>query len=256
MGDAWRLAAGTFTALRVTPPSRVDRQVAGRAMLLAPVTALPAVLVWVALGALAVAGALPAAVTAVLALVVTALISRGLHLDGLADTADGLTSGHDPERSLQVMRRGDTGPAGAASLVLVLMLQAACLAALFTDATGVALAAVALLTSRVAPAVACRRNVPPARPGGLGAAVAQSVPPVAVVTVVAGLLIVGTVAGLAVGGPGYAAGLVVVVGAAGAWLAVRHTVRRLGGLTGDVIGAAIELSLAGALVAASVALRA
>ena len=73
-------------------------------------------------------GLLPYAVAAVLALVAAALLSRALHLDGLADLADGLTSGHDRERSLEVMRRGDTGPAGAAALVLVLGLDAACLA--------------------------------------------------------------------------------------------------------------------------------
>ncbi|MEO7752124.1 MAG: adenosylcobinamide-GDP ribazoletransferase [Terracoccus sp.] len=253
MRDAWRLAVGTFTALRVNPPSRVDEQVAGRAMLLAPATALPVLLVWVVLGAMAVAGVVPAAVAAVLTLIAVALVSRALHLDGLADTADGLTSGHDPERSLEVMRRGDTGPAGAASLVFVLLLQTVCLAALFNSASGVALASVALLTSRVAPAVASRRGVPPARPGGLGAAVAETVSPVAVAAVATGLLVAGTLVVLTVGGTAYAAGLVVVVGAAGAWLVVRHTVRRLGGITGDVIGAAIEVSLAAALVAASVA---
>ena len=103
MRDAWRLAVGTFTALRTAPPRHVDDRVLGRAMLLAPVTALPAALVWVVLGVLVGAGLVPPLVASVLAVTTTALVSRALHLDGLADLADGLTSGHDPSRSLEVM---------------------------------------------------------------------------------------------------------------------------------------------------------
>ena len=115
---------------------------------------------------LSTTGWAPAGVVAVLALVVTALLSRALHLDGLADLADGLTSGHDPARSLEVMRRGDTGPAGAAALVLVLLLDAACLAVLLGSAAGTALAVVALVASRLACAVCARDGIPPARPEG------------------------------------------------------------------------------------------
>ncbi|NUS41024.1 MAG: cobalamin biosynthesis protein CobS, partial [Terrabacter sp.] len=85
MRDAWRLALGTFTALRVGPPRRVDERALGGAMLLAPLTAVPAAVVWAALGLLAGATVVPSAVAAGLALVVTALVSRALHLDGLAD---------------------------------------------------------------------------------------------------------------------------------------------------------------------------
>ncbi|HET7800053.1 MAG TPA: adenosylcobinamide-GDP ribazoletransferase, partial [Humibacillus xanthopallidus] len=128
MPDSWRLAVGTFTALPVRAPHTVDRRTLGGAMLLAPLTTAPVVLTWVVLALLTTRGLLPYAVAAVLALVVPALLSRALHLDGLADLADGLTSGHDRERSLEVMRRGNTGPAGATALVLVLGLDAACLA--------------------------------------------------------------------------------------------------------------------------------
>ena len=148
MRDAWRLALGTFTALRVGPPRHVDADVLGAAMLLAPVAALPASLTWVGLGLLAGVGVLPAAVAAALALVAAALLSRALHLDGLADLADGLTSGHDPARSLEVMRRGDTGPAGAGAVVLTLLLDAACLKTLFATPSGTSLAVTALVAGR------------------------------------------------------------------------------------------------------------
>ncbi|GAB3870575.1 adenosylcobinamide-GDP ribazoletransferase [Terrabacter terrigena] len=261
MRDAWRLALGTFTALRVGPPRGVDGRVLGGAMLLAPLTAAPAAVGWVGLALLAAASVLPPAVAAGLALVVTALLSRGLHLDGLADLADGLTSGHDPVRSLEVMRRGDTGPAGAATLVLTLLVDAACLTTLFANGVGSSLAVTALVASRLACAVCARHGIPAARAEGLGQGVAGTVPRRALTALTGAAGVVAVGAGALVGRVGalspYATGAahaVVVAVALGVSVAVRrHAVRRLGGVTGDVIGAAIEISLAGALVAASVA---
>jgi adenosylcobinamide-GDP ribazoletransferase len=261
MRDAWRLALGTFTALRVGAPRRVDGRVLGGAMLLAPLTAAPAAVVWAGLGLLAGAPLLPPAVAAVLAVVVTALLSRALHLDGLADLADGLTSGHDPARSLEVMRRGDTGPAGAAALVLTLLIDAACLATLLASGVGTSLAVTALVASRLACAVCARRGTPAARPEGLGRGVAGTVSRPALALVLGATALVAAGAGQLVGNAAapspyaVAAGHVAVVATAvAAAVAVRrHATRRLGGVTGDVIGAAIEISLAAALVAASIA---
>ena len=261
MRDAWRLALGTFTALRVGPPRHVDADVLGAAMLLAPAAALPASLTWVGLGLLAGVGVLPAAVAAALALVAAALLSRALHLDGLADLADGLTSGHDPARSLEVMRRGDTGPAGAGAVVLTLLLDAACLTTLFATPSGTALAVTALVASRLACAVCARHGIPAARPEGLGQGVAGTVPRRALALLVGAVGAVAAGAGALVGGAGgqspYAvagAHVLVVAAAAMASLGVRRrAVRRLGGVTGDVIGAAIEVSLAAALLTATIA---
>lgn len=265
MREAWRFALGTFTALPVRPPQRADRPVVGLAMLLAPATTGPAALVWVLASAGAGTGLLPAAVAAVVALLATALLSRALHLDGLADLADGLTSGHDPGRSLEVMRRGNTGPAGAAALVLVLLLDAACLTTLFGNARGTALAVVALVASRLACAVCARDGIPPARPEGLGRGVAGTVSRARLASAVTVMALLAAAAGvgahaLAVGGTTaswlLSAGspVAVVLSAVVAALATRrHAVRRLGGITGDVVGAAIEVSLAVALVVATVA---
>ena len=265
MRDAWRLTFGTFTAIPVGPPAHVDRTVLGQAMLLAPVTTAPALVGWVALGTASTMGWAPAAVVAVLGLIVTALLSRALHLDGLADLADGLTSGHDPARSLEVMRRGDTGPAGAAAVVLVLLLDAACLSVLLHGEWGTALAVVALVASRLACAVCARDGIPPARSEGLGQGVAGTVRRgrlvglVAVVSVIAAIGVAGlaaAVAGLSWWAAGFGAVAVVLVSVVAAVVTRRHAVRRLGGVTGDVIGAAIEISLAAGLVTASLVVTA
>jgi adenosylcobinamide-GDP ribazoletransferase len=248
--DARRLAVGTFLALPTRPPVRVDRRVAGLAMLLAPCTTAPAVLVWAGLALLASRGWLPAAPAAALAVAAPALLSRGMHLDGLADTADGLSSGSDRDRALEVMRRSDIGPSGVTAIALVLLTQTACLVGLLSGRQAL-LAGLALVASRVAPAIACRRPVPAARPDGLGHTVAGSVSGTGLSATGGGVALVGALACQVLGLPWYAAVLVCLSAYLGAWLVSAHAVRRLGGVTGDVIGAAIEISLVAALVAAA-----
>lgn len=251
MRDAGRLAVGTFLVLPTRPPVRVDRRVAGRAMLLAPLTTGPTLVVWAGLALLASRGLLPAPVVAVVAVAVPAVLSRGLHLDGLADTADGLSSGPDRARALEVMRRSDIGPSGVTSIVLVLLLQAACLVVLLPGRHAV-LAGLALVASRVAPAVACRGSVPAARPDGLGQTVAGTVRAAGLLTAAAGVALVGVLGCLVLGPPWYAAVLVCLAAYLTAWLVSAHTVRRLGGVAGDAIGAAIEGALVAGLVAAAI----
>jgi adenosylcobinamide-GDP ribazoletransferase len=253
--DAVRLAVGTLTVLPVPAPRVVTSREAGQAMLLAPVAALPLALL--AAGAL-LAGdlvAIPPLACGALAVAVLALATRGLHLDGLADTADGLASGYDRERSLTIMRSGDSGPAAVVTVVLVLLVQVGCLAALLPahgwrrSAQLVAAVALAVLLSRCVLPLACARGVGSARPSGLGATVAGSVRPLAaavpvVVVAGAGALVLAW-AGL----PWWrapVAGLAAVVVTAGVVVRCR---RRLGGITGDVLGACVELSFAAALLA-------
>lgn len=270
--DGWRLSVGTLTAIPVRPPSRIDRDIAGRAMLLAPLSTLPITLIWVMCGIGALSIPVPW-IWAALAVGGMVLATRAMHLDGLADTADGLSASYDRDRALEVMKTGDVGPSGAAAIALTLLLQVVATATLFTvpSPRAVVFGALAVAASRLGLACACRRGVPAARPGGLGATVAESVTPVALAVVSALTVLVGGAA-LGIAPAPWGAGpwspsetppaaavlgalmtlaLVVVVLATTTTL-VRRCVRRLGGITGDVLGAAVEMSCATALVTAAI----
>ncbi len=188
----------------------------------------------------------PPAVAGPLAVGFLALATRGMHVDGLADTADGLGCYGPPERALAVMRDGGAGPFGVATLVVVLGAQAAALAALPpADPATVGAVALAAATGRAGFAWGSRRGVPAARPGGFGALVAGSQPAWAA----AAWWTVLAAAGWALAGPRGA--VAVAVGAAVAVGLSRHTARRFGGTTGDVLGATSELATAAALVVLS-----
>jgi adenosylcobinamide-GDP ribazoletransferase len=180
-------------------------------------------------------------VGAVLVVTAGAALTRGLHLDGLADTVDGLGSHGDAETALAIMRKSDIGPFGVVALVLTLVAQVAAAAVLVARPWPAALVGVlvAVAGGRAAITVTCRRGVPAARPEGLGALVAGTVPTaVAAVAAVA----VAAVAVAAVPGRPWQGPLAVALGLLAAGAAQRHIVRRLRGVTGDVLGAICELA--------------
>ena len=193
---------------------------------------------------------------AVLALALLAVLTRGLHLDGLADTADGLGPLRARERALQVMHQGDVGPFGVAALVLTLLLQAACAAALLSHEGGWIAVWAAVALARVAMARTGLAGVPTAEGSALGRAVAGTVrgPWLAgwSVLVVGGATATATATGGQRPAIGVLAGL--VAGLLAAELLLRRATDRLGGVTGDVIGAMGEVAATVALlVAAAVA---
>jgi len=186
-----------------------------------------------------------------------ALLTRGLHLDGLADLADGLASGKPAPAALDIMRRSDIGPLGTVTLILTLLIQVAALSQAESAGHGRGPAALiaAVVTGRLALTWACRRGVPAARPDGLGALVAGSVRPAipAAVTAVAlaaaaGAVVISAAAG---GTLGWTLPLAVAAGLAAASAVRRHAVRRLGGITGDVLGALAEIAATVTLVVAA-----
>lgn len=250
LGDGLRLSLGTLTVVRVPPPRRVDRAVAAVAMALAPLAVLPLAVAAAGVALAADRAGLPPLVGAVLVVGVLALGTRVLHWDGVADTADGLTASYDRERSLAVMRSGDVGPAGTVAVVLLAGLQVAALTSLLPHEDGWLAVGLLVVASRSALAPVCVRGVPPARTEGLGSLHVGSVPVAAAVTgAIAGAALAGLAAGLV--GPVWLGLVGALVAAAGVLGLVLRCVRRLGGVTGDVLGACVELSFAVLLTALS-----
>jgi adenosylcobinamide-GDP ribazoletransferase len=180
MVDALRLAFGTLSVLPVRAPGAVDRRVAGRAMVLAP-------LVGLVLGG--IAGAVvygadqlkPDApfLAAVLGVVVLMVLSGALHLDGLADSADGFGSRRDRETKLRIMKQSDIGPFGVVSIAAVLLIDVAALHTCIQNGFGWQALLIAGVASRLTLPWSCRTSIPSARPDGLGAMVAGTVRPYA-----------------------------------------------------------------------------
>ncbi|MEW2420392.1 adenosylcobinamide-GDP ribazoletransferase [Streptomyces nigra] len=248
-----RFAFGTLSVLPVRV-ERWDRDAARGGMLCAP-------LVGVVLGCAAAAVALVPLflgagplLAAVAAAAVPAVLTRGLHLDGLADTADGLGSAKPAEDALRIMKQSDVGPFGVITLLFVLLAQIAALARLYDDswARGALATVVAAVAARLALTLAARTGVPPARPEGLGAAVAGVVPVRAAAGVVLAVTAVAVAAGALLGADGAVRAAVAVLAGLGcAELLLRHCVRRFGGVTGDVFGGLAETAATTALVVLS-----
>ncbi len=237
--NAVRLAVSWLTVAPVRGPVAVDRRVAGRAIALAPVVGvvLGAVAAGVLWGLLHLQG--PSLLAGILTVGLLAVGTRGMHLDGLADTVDGLGCYGPAERALAVMRDGATGPFAVVALVLVLGAQAVSLAQLASQERWLGVV-VAVTAGRVAVGWACRRGVAPARPDGLGALVAgtQHVLVPAAWTV----LLLGSGA-MAVPGRWWQGVVAVLLAATVTAGLSRHTARRFDGVTGDVLGACSEVAV-------------
>ncbi len=179
---------------------------------------------------------------AALAVAAEALVTGAIHLDALADTADGLGA-TTRERALEVMREPAIGSFGATALGLDLLVKTAALAALLDGPDPILAATAAFALGRAAP-LALSWALPYARAGGgIGASLAGEA---RVRWLAAGLLLGVGIAVVALG----SRGLWLVAGAAVAVLAVGLVARRcFGGVTGDVLGAAVELATTLALVA-------
>jgi adenosylcobinamide-GDP ribazoletransferase len=185
------------------------------------------------------AGSLTAPLAAVLGLAVGAALTGVLHLDALADTADALAA-TTRERALEIMRDHAVGAYGATALVLDILAKAAALAALAAHGHALRFAVCAAAVARVTPLL-LGAALPYARPGpGLGrSAGGTGVPRCIVATALAAAVCVWLRAPWL---------LLACAGVAlGAGVAAR---RWLGGITGDVLGAAAELTELAALVVA------
>jgi adenosylcobinamide-GDP ribazoletransferase len=251
---AWRVAVSLFTTIPAGVSGVLDDDVAARAILWLP--GIGVLLGGVGAAVVLAAGRLNATgpgrlLGAALAVAVIAVLTGGLHLDGLADTADGLGSRRPAADALEIMRRSDVGPMGVGALVLVLLIQVTAVAAIPRLPLAAAALVLAEVTGRVSVVIAT--SSPAARPGGFGALVAGRTTTVHRSLTAGALACAVVLAGLAAGGPVLAGrGLgVMLAGLWAGWLLQRTAERRLGGMTGDVFGAVLQVSAMTVLVVAA-----
>jgi adenosylcobinamide-GDP ribazoletransferase len=244
--ETWSRAARTAFAFLTRLPvdaGDVNDVDMARSAVFFPVVGWALGLACVALARLHAVG-LPTSIVAVLIVALLAALTGGLHLDGVADLFDGLAGGRgNRERTLEIMRDSRIGAHGALALVLVVVLKIVALRELLERGDSSILVVVpAVARWAVLPQLAF---FPYARAAGLGHAFEGRVgiAPLAVATSFVGGLVVLVHPGF----PWLLAAVLAVSLAIAVWL--RH---RLGGLTGDIYGATIELCEATALVVAAV----
>jgi len=181
----------------------------------------------------------PSLLAALLTVTAWKLLTGGLHLDGLADCLDGL-AGRDAEHRLAIMRDSRIGAFGAIGLILFLLLEVVAVAELPSGVRGRALLVVPVIARATPPLLV--RLFPAAKLEGLGAAFGASVSGWAAPTALAIALVVTLAALHSVAVPVFA------VSVLSALALTRFFAARVSGITGDVLGAAIEVAeLAGLL---------
>lgn len=250
-----RLAAGFLTVLPVRPTSEITPPLARSAMLWGWLAVVPIALPAAVLGWVGHALGLPELLAGALVVGAIAWGTRALHLDGLADTLDGLGSGRESDGALQVMRRGDVGPMGVVGLVLVILVQASAFGAVAARPWGWLQLAAILVAARAALALGCAGDVPAARPDGLGALFASTVPRGAAIGLWGAMALLLAGAGVPAGQPWWQGVLAAGVAMAGVQLLLARCVRRLGGISGDVLGALVETAVTLLAVVAVLSLR-
>ncbi len=237
-------AVGLLTILPVRPPAD-DGAKPGRAMAYYPLVGaliggLLAGLAWL-LGRASLAAVAPL-LPAALVLAAWAGLTGALHLDGWSDCCDALFVPVSRERRLEIMKDPRLGGFGAAGLILLLLVKLAALQGALESPVGL-LTLIAIPALARWAAVIAARAYPSARPGGMGDYFRRGVGrrEIAVATVLAAL----------VAGPLLWRAPLLWAGAGLALLGVGGLARRqLGGLSGDVYGAIIELAEAAMLVIA------
>ncbi|PZX16031.1 cobalamin-5'-phosphate synthase [Palleronia aestuarii] len=190
--------------------------------------------------AIAAASGLPAAASAGIGLAVVTFLSGAMHEDGLADTADGLWGGWTRERRLEIMRDSRIGSYGVLALVFVTGLRWVALTALVTAGVGgpALIAAATLSRATMAPIA----RLPQARTDGLSAGTGRPTPSACL----AGLVLALCTAILLFGPPGLVPALAAVT-AAMALGFLAHV--KIGGQTGDILGATQQMAEVAAFLA-------
>ncbi|MEM9027048.1 MAG: adenosylcobinamide-GDP ribazoletransferase [Pseudomonadota bacterium] len=195
--------------------------------------------------AIAVSATVSPVLAALLGLIVWVRVTGGLHLDGLADASDGLAASHrQPDRFLKVARDPNIGAFGVIAICLVIAAKIALIAIIVHDYGTTAVIAIVLVPAWARWIALTTAWALPAIDNGRAATFKGGLTPTGI-TVNAAMLTIAS--GLTA--PGLVIAVLLVVGAVAFWQS------RLGGLSGDCLGATIEVSEATLLVATVVGLR-
>ena len=247
-------ALSWLTVLPVTGATVFDRATGRRAMAALPVPGFFLGAVAAAIGSVAVKLGFSPLLTAVLCVVSWELLTRMMHIDGLADVGDALGSYAAPERAREIIADRYTGALGMGAVLVTLAVQVAALSDPLSASSapaGILIVGTIPALSRMSAMIGCSRLFRPFSAGGFGAMIIGTVPLrwigfwwLAITAATGGtaaLLLSGsttvatTVVAAAAGGAG---------GVGFALLISRHLNRRLGGLNGDCMGALIEMTTA------------
>jgi len=238
------IALQFLTRLPVSLPGIPTPEQVGRSLLWYPLVGLLlGLLLW---GAHLLLGQTSAVLQAAIILALWVGLSGGLHLDGLADTADAWVGGFaDRERTLAIMKDPCSGPIAVVVLVLLLLLKFAALFTLLQAGQGIYLLLLPWLGRSLLPLLLA--TTPYVREGGLGQALVDHLPrgqlPWVLGVHLLGMLLFGWMGLLAL-----ATALLLFI-----WLR-RALLRRLGGTTGDTAGALVELGECSVLLALALSL--
>ena len=187
----------------------------------------------------ALALGLPPGPAAAIALITAALLTGGLHEDGLADTADGLMGGQTRERRLEIMKDSRIGSYGTLALLLITLTRWSALTTLIAAGQHWTALIAAGALSR-APMAVLIATLPNARGSGLSHLTGR--PPRSAML---GALAIAAAIALLTTGPTLLP--MALAGAATTALLARAAVKRIGGQTGDILGASQQLAEAAAL---------
>jgi len=230
MGSAFLFAIQFLTRLPVSVKADLTPVVLGRSVLFYPVVgAVIGFILWlVAKQAVAV----DPMVVAAFVLALWVAITGGLHLDGLADCTDGWIGGQgDRDKTLAIMKDPNAGPMAVIALVLLLILKLSAIAALIKTGSLVALFVAPIMGRAIVPAL--MMSAPYLRKDGLGKSMVENLPEKAARLVIVAVLLGGAV----LSGP------LLIIGAVFFGLLLRKLFLKVfGGFTGDVYGAAVELT--------------
>lgn len=224
------LACALALLTRIPVPASADPETAGKAVRWFPAVGALIGFLYLTVAYLA-ALVLPATVAAVLVVVTEALITGALHMDGLADTADGFGGGKDRDDTLRIMRDHAVGSYGAAALALLIVLKVTAIAALIErhQAFPYLLLAPVLGRWTVAPLA---RLLPYARPENAVSSYVGNMELISATFVAAAIAI-------AAAGTRGADCWAAVTAATGGFGWFSHS--KIGGVTGDTLGAAVEI---------------